>query len=490
MIPPSTYTANCWRDGSRWLVHVPELGRTAAAPDLSQVDEVARRLVAESDGTPRRAKVELVVRHGSAELLAAAAAARDSRDRMSVEAVTLRRCLARRLAEEGFGVPDVAALLGLSYGRALQLVGDGGGVHAGVGRSGPTQPGGGDRDGAARPRVPRVPAARPGLHDTVQHQEPTVPRGPAHSTYRHEAFLYRGERELLAGTVPFVTDGVALGQPVVVALHRQRLERLRGAVEEDVAEHVVWLDMAEMGRNPARLLPARREFVEQHVAAGVPVRGVGEPVWTGRRAAEVAECQLHEALLNLAVDPDVPFWLRCPYDVEALPPDVVEEAARSHPLLVDGDGYLGSTLYGGAAHVDDLFRARLPDPQHRPVEQLHFDEDGVERVRHAVLRRAGEVGVGAARRHDLALAVTEVATNSVRHGGGHGCLRIWRDDGALVCEVSDPGRIDDAMVGRTMPPLLEEGGRGLWLANQLADLVQIRSTQDGVVVRVHGLIAA
>jgi anti-sigma regulatory factor (Ser/Thr protein kinase) len=35
-----------------------------------------------------------------------------------------------------------------------------------------------------------------------------------------------------------------------------------------------------------------------------------------------------------------------------------------------------------------------------------------------------------------------------------------------------------------MPPLSDEGGRGLWLANQLCDLVQIRSGENGTVVRL------
>ncbi len=128
MIPPSTYTATCWRDGPAWVVQIPELGRSARAARLSQVEGVARSLVAtfaeEQDAAACRVVVDLVVRHSVTELLAAAAAARADSDRVSVEAVTLRRALARQLAAEGFDVRDVAALLGLSYGRALQLIGD------------------------------------------------------------------------------------------------------------------------------------------------------------------------------------------------------------------------------------------------------------------------------------------------------------------------------------------------------------------------------
>ena len=83
------------------------------------------------------------------------------------------------------------------------------------------------------------------------------------------------------------------------------------------------------------------------------------------------------------------------------------------------------------------------------------------------------------------LAVGELAANSVRHGGGRGILRIWRTEAALVCEVRDRGHIDDPLVGRRRPPLAQLGGRGLWIANSVCDLVQVRSNAQGTAVRVH-----
>jgi anti-sigma regulatory factor (Ser/Thr protein kinase) len=73
------------------------------------------------------------------------------------------------------------------------------------------------------------------------------------------------------------------------------------------------------------------------------------------------------------------------------------------------------------------------------------------------------------------------------HGGGTGTLRLWRENGSLLAEVEDRGRIDRPLVGRLRPGIAQEGGRGLWLANQLCDLVQIRSGDAGTVVRLHVL---
>ncbi|MFD0723250.1 ATP-binding protein [Streptomyces globosus] len=86
----------------------------------------------------------------------------------------------------------------------------------------------------------------------------------------------------------------------------------------------------------------------------------------------------------------------------------------------------------------------------------------------------------------LAVAVTEIATNSIRHGGGRGTLRTWSQDTAFLCEFRDSGYISDVMAGRIRPDATQIGGRGLWLAHQLCDLVEIRSTPThGTTIRLH-----
>ncbi len=303
-----------------------------------------------------------------------------------------------------------------------------------------------------------------------------------HRTYRHEAFLYHGSAAFLAGLIPFITDGLAAGQPVMVAVAQPRLDLIRVALGADAAR-VDLLDMAERGLNPARIIPAWRAFLDAAAKAGRPARGVGEPIWAGRGAAELAECQLHESLLNVAVDPRTPLWLRCPYDVDALDPAVIEEAQRSHPMLVDAGSYRASTVYGGVTHVDAIFSQSLPAPS-ETVAELPFDPPDLGVLRAFVLGHACAAGMAAERAGELAVAIHELAVNSLRHGGGAGLLRLWRETGAFVCEVSDSGRIEDPMIGRTAPAASQESGRGVWLANQLCDLVQIRSTAHGTTVRV------
>jgi hypothetical protein len=73
----------------------------------------------------------------------------------------------------------------------------------------------------------------------------------------------------------------------------------------------------------------------------------------------------------------------------------------------------------------------------------------------------------------------------VRHGGGRGRLLLWHEPGMVLCEVRDEGRITAPLVGRERPPLGQVGGYGLWVANQVCDLVQVRAYAAGGVVRLH-----
>jgi len=150
------------------------------------------------------------------------------------------------------------------------------------------------------------------------------------AAFRHEALLYAGQREFLAGTVAFIEEGLVAGEPVLVVVDAPKIAALRDTLGGE-ADRVQFADMADVGRNPARIIPRWRLFVDQHLRADRPVRGIGEPIWAGRRTDELIECQAHETLLNVAFADSAGWTLLCPYDVEALKPAVVREARRSHP---------------------------------------------------------------------------------------------------------------------------------------------------------------
>jgi hypothetical protein len=489
---PDGYDAVCRRDGASWSVRVPAVGAGLPARRLAEAELVAADLVAAATGRPRddiRIRLRLDVPAELRPLIDEAAAACREADHMSPAAITRRRALARKLVAEDFAMADVAWLLGVSVPRAHQLAGrkrvTTGHARGARGAREARRPG--TRAASRRPRTAGTPGVvPPAAHAPARADAADGDAQPGlastHSGYQHEAFLYRGEDEFLAGTVPFVRDGVEQGQAVMVAVVEPRLKLLREALGEE-AEAVEFVDMARLGANPARIIPRWRRFIDDNGGARQPIRGVGEPIWAGRRPQELLECQLHEALLNVAVHPDTPLWLSCPYDAGALGEDVLAEAHRSHPTLVeDSKGYRGSTTYGGLHHVDEMFRSPLPEPSETP-DRLRFGQDDVPDVRWLVVRRAAEAGLSPSRQRALAVAVTEFAAHSVAHGGGEGVLRVWQEADALVCEVSDRGYLDDPLVGRLDPDDGDDADRAVWLANEVCDLTQVRSTGDGTTFR-------
>ena len=299
--------------------------------------------------------------------------------------------------------------------------------------------------------------------------------------FRHEALLYHGRDEFVERIGAFIRDAMAAEEPVLAVVDPEKIDLLRAELGGE-PDGVLFADMRELGGNPARIIPAWRDFVAEHAASGRRFRGVGEPIWRGRTAAELAECRRHESLLNLAFAEGGSWWLVCPYDVERLDPAVVEEARRTHPFVSERGGAGESVDYYGLEAIARPFDDELPDPPDDASERL-FRRGSLAPLRRFVARHAA--GLGASRRADLVLAVHEVVSNSLRHGGGAGRLLVWRDPDALVCEVRDRGRIDDPLVGRERPAFVRSGGRGLWLANQLCDLVQVRSFPEGSVVRLH-----
>ena len=164
---------------------------------------------------------------------------------------------------------------------------------------------------------------------------------------------------------------------------------------------------------------------------------------------------------------------------------IVSPAEAAHQKVVRRSfSAVAGCRYRGIDAIAAPFADELGDPPVR-AEELVFDGDSLAEVRELVARWAEKAGLVGPRAENLVLAANEIATNSIRHGGGSGVLRMWTEDGVLLCQIEDRGRIEMPLAGRLQPVLDKPGGRGLWLANQLCDLVQVRTFEDGNVVRIH-----
>ena len=309
-------------------------------------------------------------------------------------------------------------------------------------------------------------------------------RAPATSgrQFRHEALFYEGASGFLAGTVPFLREGLAADEPILVALDQRKIRLLRDALGGD-ADAVRFVDMAALGRNPACIIPAWRDFVAER-KDGSPIRGIGEPVWRGRSEAELTECDHHESLLNLAFADAADFTLLCPYDVEGLDPDVLGAARRNHPLLTAGGETTPSDSYLGPGEASSPFEGPLPQPAVESAE-LPFEGGHLGSVRRFVwLARTRRAWTRRGRRTWRWRSTSSARTASDTEAAG-GRSGVWSERDALIFEVSDRGRISDPLAGRARPEPTQLSGRGLWIVNQLCDLVQIRSGAGGSVVRIR-----
>lgn len=300
-------------------------------------------------------------------------------------------------------------------------------------------------------------------------------------TFRHQVAFYDDADGFLEPALEHLRPGLDAGEPTLAALGPARTEQLRAALGAE-AEAVAFVDIERVGRNPARLIPALRDFVDRH-PPGRPLRGLGEPVWPGRCAAARDECERHEALLNPAfgAGKGADFSLLCLYDRATLDDEALEAAALTHPLRFAEGGARANPEWDG--HEPEPFGGFLPSPPLGALE-LEFDRETLNAVRAAAGVEAGEAGLGADRTDDLVLAAGELATNSVIHGGGHGTATIWREPGALLLEVRDAGWLRQPLAGRVRPDPTTESGRGLWVANQLCDLLQLRSGPAGTHARL------
>ncbi|HEX3824890.1 MAG TPA: sensor histidine kinase [Mycobacteriales bacterium] len=304
--------------------------------------------------------------------------------------------------------------------------------------------------------------------------------GPVSDGLTHDGLLYRSDEDYVAGVTSFLTSGIERGLPTFVAVPWRNVLLLRDGLG-DTAREVQFEDMTVIGHNPARIIPAIRRFLDSH--RGSRVKFVGEPIWPGRTPAEIVEATRHEAMLNTAFAAAAVDIL-CPYDVIGLDPATVADAWRTHPTVVDGDARLASSRYEDPARIYLGDDPALPPPA-VPVEAVTVDADSLAMVRELVRACADTAGLSAKRSDDLVLAVNEIATNSIIHGGGSGSLRLWHEPPAVICELRDGGHLTDPLAGRRRPADHTDHGRGLWMANQLCDLVQIRSNETGTTIRLH-----
>ncbi len=109
------------------MIHVPEIKGLSQARRLSEVDAMARSLIAITLNVPADSfdvdvEVERVGKVQVADRTARLRAARETAIRIEHDVQIDAENLARDLANEGIPLRDIGDILGISYQRAHQLV--------------------------------------------------------------------------------------------------------------------------------------------------------------------------------------------------------------------------------------------------------------------------------------------------------------------------------------------------------------------------------
>jgi anti-sigma regulatory factor (Ser/Thr protein kinase) len=333
-----------------------------------------------------------------------------------------------------------------------------------------------------------------GPFDGTPAQDDPMPRGAGgcarpRDRGNHLALIYGGPDEFVDRVTTYVRQGLSADESVFVMAARPKIDRLRDALGDD-APAVEFAD-AEAGYHPqVRATFECLGYIERQ--QGRRSRLVAEQALGRRSPVEVADYLRMESAANVVYQP-YPVEILCPYDASALRPELVEACRRTHSELLDDAGAHASTAF-----VDP--HRFIPDSttvSAAPVSAPSFlcrttaDLPAARRFAEVQVRRAGLLEPAAG---DVVLAVSELLSNALTHGLAPARLSIYTEDAAganpvLACHVHDGGHLPvDPLAGYAPPRELGNHGRGLWMARQLCDSVQVGADHTGTHVRALSLL--
>jgi anti-sigma regulatory factor (Ser/Thr protein kinase) len=296
-----------------------------------------------------------------------------------------------------------------------------------------------------------------------------------HPGLLHDAFVYGSDAEYADVLAPLLAEAVDAGDHVVSVVPSGKAVLLHDALGATAAG-VTWIDADDWYRHPVRTI-ASYDATLRVLPAGMPAFVVGE-VRFGGTADEWAAWTRYEAALNRSLDRHEA-WVVCPYDTRELPASVVDDAARTHPTLVDGNGRRPSGRYANPEWLLGELAPPIVAPLHAPdleIVRVHSIRDG----RRAFAAIVAASGFDGERVHELTVAISEVLTNAIVHAGSAASLRVWVDDRSLQCVVDDdgPGNVDP-LLGLQPPRPGAVGSYGLWLTRQVFDSVTFGPSPTG-----------
>ena len=300
----------------------------------------------------------------------------------------------------------------------------------------------------------------------------------AHLT--HSALIYDSPGAYSGFLLPFICEGLEQGESVAVAAERPRIAMLRDALGVD-ADAVRFLPADEWYVRPVRTIGGWAQMLRASAVAGRPAARLINEVDFGDQHQSWVR---FESALNVSLA-GFDAHVLCPYDRRGLPSTLIDAARRTHHVLHD-DGWHHSDDY-----VDpERLLADLDEPlfpvKGDPIVEVPVDDTVAGLRAHLRNRATSEGWLPPDRVEILVLALSEVATNGIRHGGSNRELRVWLNADAVVCEVTDDGAGPPGPLAGYLPPAPGMvGGMGLWLVGQICDALSVHAANG----RTHARFA-
>jgi anti-sigma regulatory factor (Ser/Thr protein kinase) len=311
---------------------------------------------------------------------------------------------------------------------------------------------------------------------------------PGTGDFFHHALIYDSVDNFVDAALPFVRAGIEADEPVLARVKSENAEALTEALggEADKADVASAEDFYD---TPSRTRAKFLAWVSER-PRDVRMRILGEPPWPLESDAGIREWARHESVINVAFW-NMPVSFACPYNERELPDEIIDCAESTHPLILRSGGSSDSSVYARPELFVEKLNAQTPVRGGRPAMQMPFDLGNLDAVRSLVESEGAAAGLEGDRLLDHTLAVDEVATNAILHGASPARLKLWREPGEMIWEISDTGPgIRDPLAGQLAPDPVALGGRGLWMARMISDALEFRSDGDGTVVALHFALPA
>ncbi|MEJ3651426.1 ATP-binding protein [Actinomycetes bacterium KLBMP 9759] len=300
---------------------------------------------------------------------------------------------------------------------------------------------------------------------------------------RHAAAFYGSDEQLLQMMLPIVSGGLARGEPVAVAVRPATEEALYAAIGDPAGLIVLSQPEGSDVESGQSVAANRARELRELTATAGPATVVSEH-WSVLDGADGSFWTELDAAVNVALS-DLPIELTCFFPEIPLHQAILDGAARNHPLLLAGGELQHNPSFRNPRDVLAERPAPAPVLLGAPDLRLTFGAWQLNEVREAVERALTSADYSSGRAEDVVLAVNEVATNAVEHGGGEAMICVWLGNDGFTCEIHDRGALGDPLPGLQAPHPSEPRGRGVWIARQLCDTLHVWADGTGTHVRMR-----